>query len=465
MEGAVKHLREGCVRQELGSPIGVVCDGVDVVGGRDCFAKMCHQLISAVQHQRAQASKVVLVTIEKAWQTYVPQEYAQAVEVVDAHGDPYGWHGCPASSSAPNVRPLAVFAEPHEGVNPPATSPLQQLESMLLQPRHISSSSSRAPAAHPSDVSTSSASDHSCCIIIDNLTPLLLHFGPGQVMRLLDVLRHSPHTSCILTAVHSDLHPPHVVSGLHRAASCVASLSPLQPLQLEVASRAVGHAPHGTLSFRYKRKTGRVKAESVLYTLMRGGEVQLNPLPPGLDIEVTAEALVALAISSSKSKNSAAAAAAAAAAGGAAGTGSQPLASTQSAGLLASASGATATQPSIANGEVGSAADAAKVAAGGMKLTLSEEERKARERVVLPYEHQGQAQAYQTGDFRDYLPVAAGGKAGGQALLGQAAGSGTAGQAAAGDDGGVARLGRILYVRDSEEEHDSDEDPDDDLDI
>ncbi len=30
---------------------------------------------------------------------------------------------------------------------------------------------------------------------------------------------------------------------------------------------------------------------------------------------------------------------------------------------------------------------------------------------------------------------------------------------------GVVRLGHIHYVRDSEEEHDSDEDPDDDLDI
>ena len=72
------------------------------------------------------------------------------------------------------------------------------------------------------------------------------------------------------------------------------------------------------------------------------------------------------------------------------------------------------------------------------------QEQMARQAVVLPYEHQGSAQAYQTGDFKDYLPKAAGGQ-------GKGAGQGS--------------LGHILYVRDSASEHDSDEDPDDDLDI
>lgn len=72
------------------------------------------------------------------------------------------------------------------------------------------------------------------------------------------------------------------------------------------------------------------------------------------------------------------------------------------------------------------------------------QERRARQAVILPYEHQGSGRIYQTGDFRDYLPHAAGGQ-----------GKGT----------GEGALGHILYVRDSESEHDSDEDPDDDLDI
>lgn len=72
------------------------------------------------------------------------------------------------------------------------------------------------------------------------------------------------------------------------------------------------------------------------------------------------------------------------------------------------------------------------------------QEQAARQAVVLPYEHQGSGQAYQTADFKDYLPKAAGGQ-----------GKGT----------GQGSLGHILYVRDSASEHDSDEDPDDDLDI
>ena len=78
---------------------------------------------------------------------------------------------------------------------------------------------------------------------------------------------------------------------------------------------------------------------------------------------------------------------------------------------------------------------------GGMRLDLSEQEQKAKTDVVLPYEHQGKhSSVYHTNDFRDYLPPEAGGHGN--------------------------SLGHILYVRDSDsEEYDSDEDPDDDLDI
>ena len=77
-------------------------------------------------------------------------------------------------------------------------------------------------------------------------------------------------------------------------------------------------------------------------------------------------------------------------------------------------------------------------------LQCGVQEQAARQAVVLPYEHQGASLAYQTGDYKDYLPKAAGGQ-----------GKGT----------GEGALGHILYVRDSASEHDSDEDPDDDLDI
>ena len=65
----------------------------------------------------------------------------------------------------------------------------------------------------------------------------------------------------------------------------------------------------------------------------------------------------------------------------------------------------------------------------------------------LPYVHQGAGGVGDVDDARQYLPPAAGGF-----------GPGAEGQL------GSGKLGHILYVRDSEEEHDSDEDPDDDLD-
>ncbi len=87
--------------------------------------------------------------------------------------------------------------------------------------------------------------------------------------------------------------------------------------------------------------------------------------------------------------------------------------------------------------------------------------------MVLPYEHKGATAAYSTGDWKDYLPVAAGGRTGANhsqrpahVVLDPV--SQTRGQ----EQG--QQLGSIHYIRDSEDDgglHDSDEDPDDDLDL
>lgn len=77
-------------------------------------------------------------------------------------------------------------------------------------------------------------------------------------------------------------------------------------------------------------------------------------------------------------------------------------------------------------------------------MIVALQEREARQAIILPYEHQGAGRAYQTDNYRDYLPHAAGGHSKGS---------------------GTGELGHIMYIRDSESEYDSDEDPDDDLDI
>lgn len=137
--------------------------------------------------------------------------------------------------------------------------------------------------------------------------------------------------------------------------------------------------------------------------------------------------------------------------------------------------------------------------AGGMRMALTPAELEAKQRVQLPFEHQGQVgwwltrapracmqqeqpvgarrccaasaayacvhspsepplppllcrlqgAAYQTGDFRDYLPPEAGGRA-----RPPSAGAARPPSAAAAP-GEQQRLGHILYVRDSGSEHDS----------
>jgi hypothetical protein len=72
------------------------------------------------------------------------------------------------------------------------------------------------------------------------------------------------------------------------------------------------------------------------------------------------------------------------------------------------------------------------------------QEKKERESVVLPWQHQGTRELYSASKFQDYLPPAAGGHGKGK---------------------GNEKQGHIMYVRDSDDECDSDEDPDDDLDI
>lgn len=129
--------------------------------------------------------------------------------------------------------------------------------------------------------------------------------------------------------------------------------------------------------------------------------------------------------------------------------------------------------------------------AGGMKLALSERERAARTHVVLPYEHRGhgtQGGGSSAVDWRDALPRAAGGRSASAAHAPEArtppaaatggldgssiAGAAAAAAAARADGPGAAPrqtpavpLGEVHYVRDTDSECDSFEDPDDDLDI
>lgn len=222
-------------------------------------------------------------------------------------------------------------------------------------------------------------------IIIDSLSPLVNAFGVHAVYALLSTL--GQHSTSIVYSIHSDLHPQHEVDTLCYGVACLAQLGPAN-------DRPQQHVqPHGRLNIKLRRRSGAVKTDGLDYRVDLRTGVQFLPAVKPAAGETPAPA--------------------------------------------------QAPQPA-AQATAGTAAALGQQLAGGMRLEVSSKEAAARAEVQLPYEHQGQGQLYAAGgDFRDYLPEAAGGR-----------------------HRGSGRLGHILYVRDSDsEEPDSDEDPDDDLDI
>ena len=224
-------------------------------------------------------------------------------------------------------------------------------------------------------------------VIIDSLSPLIKAFGLHAVYALLSTLRQ--RVTSLVYSLHADLHPQHEIDTLCHGLACLVQLGP-------ASERPQGHVqPHGRLNMKFRKKSGAVKTEGLDYRIEIGKGVQF--LPPLTPIVGTASDVSGAQVAA------------------------QP-----------------APSSSAAVGVLG------QQVAGGMRLDVSSKEAAARAEVQLPYEHQGQGQLYASGgDFRDYLPEAAGGR-----------------------QRGNGRLGHILYVRDSDsEDPDSDEDPDDDLDI
>lgn len=219
---------------------------------------------------------------------------------------------------------------------------------------------------------------------IDGLSTLVQYAGFRRVARFLSRVRRHPKVYCVVGYLHTDMHDAHEVALVRQDALCLVHLLPGWGLAVE-QSRPGDSL--GKLVLRIKRSQGCSKTESYEYWLDGDADAE------GLRIEPIKEQR-----------------------------------------HMVSQESKPASVSTVLQLQMGS----------NMKLELSEEEKKAKTSVVLPYEHQGHHGAYHTNDYRDYLPPEAGGH---------------------GPSSG--HLGHILYVRDSDSEgdFDSDEDPDDDLDI
>ncbi|GLI68283.1 hypothetical protein VaNZ11_012643 [Volvox africanus] len=548
MDAAIRHLRDGALRDASTCPTCCILDNLAVTGGALVFRHAVQSLLSAMRQGRSQATSIRLVDLTGDLEDLAtavlanrqspdksqlrPSPVALDVELIDLFTNPWGWHELtvPNPDHVAGSAPAVVVGSPppQPASSSPATS-LSALQTSLVRPLPASQQvqvvhqtksvgSLRTPLASsgsgdgsgrnggsigiggggggsggggggaPGAATAATSGSRSVCVIISCFSTLMQRYGEWQALGLLEAVQRSPLVSCVLTSLHTDLHPAQLVFALRRLSSCCLDLSSLTELQTDSARRALGLTAGvgaggvlaGRLDCRTKRRTGRVKVESELYSMLPPAEagngsttstapiaaanvttstdvrVAFHPVPPLMDApdpktllqlqpSVPATAIAAIATP---------AAAASAPAAAAQTTSSAPAGRTGGVAAAGSSSVAGGAPPAGLLGGATNAEELARAVGSSMRLSLTEEERRAKQQVVLPYQHQGQKHrssalgaAYAAGDHAGYLPPAAGG-------TGPAAGG-----------RGQQSLGHILYVRDSASEADSDQELDEDLDI
>eukprot|EP00803_Ostreobium_quekettii_P004496 evm.model.scf_1053EXC.4 EVM.evm.TU.scf_1053EXC.4 scf_1053EXC:11690-17260(+) len=224
-------------------------------------------------------------------------------------------------------------------------------------------------------------SDEKTIVVVDSLTTLLLQYSLHQVIQFLDGLRCSDAIGGMVLRVYTDVHQEPVISALEVICTSILRVGKPSGLQRTIASSLGTSQLHGEITIRQKIHTGRVVVEKEWFSLAPSGGVATFQPPTEMRVDAKQAALAAMK------------------------------------GLEPSQSDNTSLESNLM-----------KDMDGGMKLTLTSQERRAKEAVVLPYEKSQGAQCSE-------LNVA------------------------------QESLGEIHYVRDSESEYDSDEDPDEDLDI
>ncbi|GBF92699.1 hypothetical protein Rsub_05068 [Raphidocelis subcapitata] len=426
MDAAVRLLRDG--RQVSGGPAALVLltDDGETLGASAMLLQCTAALAAAAGAGRSQGRGVHGVAVERP-----PAELlaAGASSATDLFSDPCGWlseprGGCRCESDCGGGGGATGGTGGGGGASPWPASDLRRIAAdagAAFQPQSAAAAAAAAAAAD-----ADCAGCDSRCLVIDSLSALLLRHSAGQVLRLLDALQRCPAVSSVLALVHRDLHSPQLLCALQAAASASLDLSPLPPLQRQLAAAAGKPAPHGRARLAVKRRSGRVHAESQYYALEQDGGVNAYAPPPEAlaapDPRAIVESeLAALGKSGGGGGGGGPAAAAAAA---------TTAATAAAAGPVAAGAGPGSGGPADGGGGAAGADELTRRLGGvSMRLGLSEQERAERGRVVLPFERAAQL---------------GGGGGGGE---------------------GAPRLGRILYERDSEGEADSDEDPDDDLDL
>ncbi|CAG9464967.1 unnamed protein product [Pedinophyceae sp. YPF-701] len=492
MDLLLRVLRDGTTEGAERTPLALVGLSDEVAGAFDVLAAVIGRLAAAIAQGRAQASKAVLVSLDDPDSLVVsgtaPGDGAALVAAGLAQ-DPAGWlaagpppvryhendaevipcvvagveddcmrglgvkpqdAGAGSTAGAAAETDGAQVAESLEKVQlggngqagsggaaeRPEEAPqepphdLTKEEDLLAALEKVIAGAFAPPQDVPSTRADAGAApdppDGSVVVVIHSLSWLHLFHSIPALARTLAAVREHPAVSAVLCSYSPPCFSPQELVGLKSLAEAILTIGPASDLDVDLLRCQRGCEVHGRLETLLKLRTGRGKVSVQMYAIdadaTANGRVQLYDPP-------VAGPATAQILADSK--------------------------------LQAAASGHGLQTPPMSAVSEGSGVRAAprttpvrakpvSVSSLGMRLELSSEERKARDAVVLPWQHTGDLPSHANFDAEEYLPPAAGGR-------------GPGGKHA--DDAGGQKLGHIMYVRDSDSDYDSDEDPDDDLDI
>ncbi|KAG2714992.1 hypothetical protein I3760_03G055400 [Carya illinoinensis] len=248
------------------------------------------------------------------------------------------------------------------------------------------------------------------CVAIDTVDEILRHASISSVSRLISNLRSNDQVSSIFWLLHSDLHEDRVAAVLGYMSSIVASIERLnqsangQICNSENLSLLERNYWKGKLHVRFKRRNGRVRVMQEEFHVEQS-VINFTTLSPG-------DELINRSLMPKKSNY-----------------------------LSSNTHHGHSTAQII---QVGTQVQ--------FSLQLSEKEQNDRAKVVLPFEHQGNGKPIQIYDGRRSLE--------------DSQDEATSISTGVLDTVDNSSKGEIIYLRDSDDERpDSDEDPDDDLDI
>lgn len=258
------------------------------------------ELAGSIAQGRAQARSLLLIDLERPPADYLPLCASLApgqLSVLDCFSDPFGW----LTRAATHPKAVAAAADATaaaaaaRSAAPQSVAGVTMLAGVLQQPGGLQQ---LLQAAAPSAVPAGQAPAPRRCIVVDSLSRLLDSFGPRAVAHWLHQLQCAASTSCVLCALHADLHPPQVLASLRLLAAGWAEVQPLLGSDRAVCSAPTGAGtgggaaagaaapvPHGRVSVRLKRRAGRVRVEEQLFRVdPRAGQgvVSYWAAPPAL---------------------------------------------------------------------------------------------------------------------------------------------------------------------------------------